>query len=328
MFHIGGEQELCNKSYFSEVTNSGRASLRLIIENTDLAGKHILVPNFLCEVILDVFKEYRITYSFYEVEETLNYRMPANLDEYDAVYFINYFGFKLPSLERSISLCSQLVIVDDVFSPYPSVLARSKAWCSFNSLRKIAPVADFSLVYINNPITKTEVRYLDDFSDKKYQAKNLKYYYLHDEKGDEGEYLKLFSSAETLLDENVGIFSPSSRSLIEAIEFYSEIESERLVRQKNYELAKSLLPVDITLDMVSDFYSYLPIIIDSRNEVRRKLMDSNIFLAIHWPSTYGVENKLSQRILSLPLDSRYSSEDIEQLCLQIKQALKQPRNYS
>lgn len=329
MFHIGGEQELRDKHFFSEVTNSGRSSLRLIIENAGLAEKHILVPNFLCEVILDVLKEYRITYSFYDVDETLNYQMPANINEYDAVYFINYFGFKLPSLKRALPLCTQPVIVDDVFSPYPSVVSESvNTWYSFNSLRKISPVADFSLVYSSQPIKKARVRCLDDFAADKYQAKQLKSRFLQSGEGDESEYLNLFSSAESLLDDSVGIFEPSSRSVIEAIEFYAGLETERLARKANFDLAKSLLPADISLGLNSDFYSYLPILIEGRNDVRRQLMDSNVFLAIHWPDIDGVENVLSGRILSLPLDSRYSVEEIKQLCIQIKQVLKQPGIHS
>lgn len=43
-------------------------------------------------------------------------------------------------------------------------------------------------------------------------------------------------------------------------------------------------------------------------------MRDSIYLAIHWPAIEQSENNLSDKLLSLPLDSRYTKEDIERMC--------------
>ena len=56
MKNIGGE--LCLKDEDSKIffTNSGRSSLRLFLRNID-KNKKILIPNFLCEVIVKILEE-------------------------------------------------------------------------------------------------------------------------------------------------------------------------------------------------------------------------------------------------------------------------------
>ncbi|HHQ4511306.1 TPA: hypothetical protein ACSPZ9_001668, partial [Aeromonas hydrophila] len=55
-------------------------------------------------------------------------------------------------------------------------------------------------------------------------------------------------------------------------------------------------------------------LLNKRDEVRHELMRDSIYLAIHWPAIEQSENNLSDKLLSLPLDSRYTKEDIERIC--------------
>ena len=313
MRHVGGEQELAQLNYFRELTNSGRSSLRWIIESAQLESKRLLLPDFLCEVILDVLAEYNIDVDFYSVDSQLGYQLPDDFSHYDALYLIKYFGSTTASFECAIATFKQCIIVDDVFSPYPQVLDITQSWYSFNSLRKISAVADFSMLCSNQPLKPLDVKPLAQFAALKYQAKQYKYDYFNATKGEEQTYLSLFNQGESCLDEHKGIFSPSSRGVLESISFYQHLESERVVRRKNYaviceQLGEYILPIQ------SDCYSFAPILLPHRDAVRRKLMGHNIFLAVHWPEAAAVTNKLSHSILSIPLDSRYNENDMATIC--------------
>ena len=63
MKNIGGE--LCLKDEDSKIffTDSGRSSLRLFLRNID-KNKKILIPNFLCEVIVEILEEENIKMNF------------------------------------------------------------------------------------------------------------------------------------------------------------------------------------------------------------------------------------------------------------------------
>lgn len=313
MRHVGGEQELAQLHYFRELTNSGRSSLRWIIESAQLESKRLLLPDFLCEVILDVLAEYHIDVDFYSVDSQLGYQLPDDLSHYDALYLIKYFGATTASFEHAIATFKQCIIVDDVFSPYPQVLDITQSWYSFNSLRKISAVADFSMLYSNQPLKPLDVKPLAEFAALKYQAKQYKYDYFNAAQGKEQTYLSLFNQGESCLDEHKGIFSPSARGVLESINFYQHLDSERVHRRNNYAVVCALLG-DYNLPIQSDCYSFAPILLPNRDVVRRKLMGHNIFLAVHWPEATTVTNKLSHAILSIPLDSRYNEHDMSEIC--------------
>ena len=312
MFYMGGEQELAKSKCYHDVTNSGRSSLRLIIESADLRGKRILLPSFLCEVIVDVFTEYEVNIDFYDINTNFEFQLPKDLIHYDALYLIKFFGGTGDSFCDSISRFKKCIIIDDVFSPYPHVLERQPLWFSYNSLRKISPVADFSLLYSNYPIADIGKADLASFALLKYEAKDLKNSYLKDKIGDENKYLALFEKAEEILDRSRGIYRPSEKSIIEAINFFSRRDIESSVRKSNYQYIKSLLP-ELLLDIETEFYSFAPILLSNRDEIRRKLMEENIFLAVHWPKSELIPNRLSDSIISIPLDTRYSHEDFKRL---------------
>jgi hypothetical protein len=317
MQHVGGEQELAQQEHFRELTNSGRSSLRWIIESEQLESKRLLLPDFLCDVILDVLAEYDIDVDFYFVDNQLGYQLPEDLSPYDALYVIKFFGEMTASFEHAIATFKQCIIVDDVFSPYPQVLDISQSWYSFNSLRKISAVADFSMLYSNRPLKFLDIKPLTEFSALKYQAKQYKYDYFNSEKGEELTYLSLFNQGESVLDKHKGIFSPSSISILESISFYQNLDAEQVCRRNNYAIVCSLL-VDYHIPIQSECYSFAPILLPNRDAVRRKLMEHNIFLAIHWPQVPtipNVNNVLSGCILSIPLDSRYDVQDLRDLCL-------------
>ncbi|PKH05294.1 hypothetical protein [Moritella sp. Urea-trap-13] len=313
MRHVGGEQELTQQDYFRELTNSGRSSLRWIIESAQLASKRLLLPDFLCEVILDVLAEYHIDVDFYVVDSQLSYQLPDNLNDYDALYLIKYFGATTASFECAVATFKQCVIVDDVFSPYPHILDIRQSWYSFNSLRKISAVADFSMLYSNQRLKQLDVKPLTEFATLKYQAKQYKYDYFNADKGEEQVYLSLFNQGESCLDNHKGIFSPSSRSVLESIDFYQYLDNERALRCKNYAVVCELLG-EYIVPIQSDCYSFAPLLLPNRDAVRRRLMGHNIFLAVHWPEATTVTNELCHSILSIPLDSRYDEKDMSKIC--------------
>lgn len=313
MHHVGGEQELAQQGHFRELTNSGRSSLRWIIESAQLQSKRLLLPDFLCEVILDVLAEYHIDVDFYSVDSQLGYQLPDDVSHYDALYLIKYFGATTASFELAITTFKRCIIVDDVFSPYPQVLDIRQSWYSFNSLRKISAVADFSMLYSNQPLKPLDLKPLAEFAALKYQAKQYKYAYFNAAEGEEQTYLRLFNQGESCLDEYRGIFSPSSRSVLESINFYQNLDAERALRCKNYAVVCELLS-GYCLPIQNNCYSFAPILLPNRDAVRRRLMGYNIFLAVHWPEAAIVTNKLSRAILSIPLDSRYSEYDMREIC--------------
>ena len=316
---IGGEAELASNNCFYGVTNSGRSSLRWILESMNLAGKRVLVPDLICQIVIDVLKEYDIKISFYNIDEELSYELNGLEVEFDALYVIRYFGYDSEALKRTYSELNTLTIIDDVFGIEPPIISTTQHWCYFNSLRKISFVADYSQVISNRPLKLVEKNKLDEFSQAKYLAKEKKFSYLNARISTEAEYLELFNLGESILNVSKAIYQASDISLYNATRFYQNLNNETGIREKNLLVAKKLLRAEQYIEINPSFPSFLPLRLKDRDSVRKYLMNKNIFLAIHWPAPDCAYNSLTEQLLSIPLDSRYNDKDIERICILIRE---------
>lgn len=310
---IGGEQDLVSNYLSYGVTNSGRSSLRWILYSMGLQGKRVMLPDFLCQVIVDVVKELNIDIVFYKINIDLSYDFLDKVETVDAIYIIKFFGDDSASFTKAISATKSKLIIDDVFGTDSPISILSNHWCYFNSLRKISYVADYSQVVSNKPLADVNKKNLISFSKNKYLAKYEKYNFINGLSVDES-YLSRSQAAEMLLDASNDIYQPSETSLYYVTKFYQSIREETSARLLNLNIAKETLNNGSYLNINPSFPSFLPVILNNRDEVRKILFLDNIYLAVHWPVTEDSYNELSHKLLSIPLDSRYSVDDIKIIC--------------
>jgi len=315
---VGGEQELGNDGHFYGLTNSGRSSLRWTVRSMCLQGKKVLLPDFVCQVVIDVLLEFDINIIFYEVQDNFVFNLPKDLRDVSAIYLVKYFGHESVSFKDAIDSSETPLIIDDVFGiEAPKVIANVH-WCYFNSLRKITPISGFSQLISNKSLAQLRKNQLLEFSDFKYQAKDKKYHFLQSSIGTEDDYLSLLSSAEDLLNSCLGINEPDDKSTFLACQLYRNQLHEYGIRKQNFFTAKEQLLEGQYIDINPDFPTFLPLLLVNRDKVKRELMRYSIFLAVHWPKTTGPHSVLSESILSLPLDSRYTPIEIKRICTLIK----------
>src|SRR5699024_8207962 len=72
--------------------NSGRNAFRLILQCQKI--KHIVIPNYLCDVIVEPIKDLNINYSYYEINADLEVKYLNNIQADSHLLYINYFGLK------------------------------------------------------------------------------------------------------------------------------------------------------------------------------------------------------------------------------------------
>lgn len=313
MILVGGEQESPNLGYYRSLTSSGRDSLRLIIESGNLHDRVFVIPDFLCDVIIQTLNAYHIKYRFYKVQQDFSLQL-GPLDSEEVVYIIKYFGHQQDIIE---TLSANTVIVDDVFSPFPERLStHTRCWYSFNSLRKISPLVDGSLVYSSHPLDEQRIQLAasTEFSRQKSWAKNKKFDFIHHEIGNEQEYLELFATAEQLLNTRHSISGMSIGSQIAFAEFCAHLAHEKKIRQQNYRIIGHWLPEEI-IPLKTEFYSFAPLLLTNRDAIKAHLMRHQIFLPIHWPHGSSIMN---QHILSIPVDGRYTQQELDVVCQHIR----------
>lgn len=170
---IGGEQEIAQDGLFYGTTNSGRSSLRWVLLSMELQGKRVLVPDFVCQVVVDVLHEYDIHVDFYNVKESFEFSLPDCLDDYDALYIVKYFGHESATFKSVVNNSSLPLIIDCVFDVQLPEINTKAHWCYFNSLRKITVIADFSQIISNKPLLIVNKLRISSFSEKNIKRKKL-----------------------------------------------------------------------------------------------------------------------------------------------------------
>ena len=227
------------------------------------------------------------------------------------IFVINYFGVN-HSFNEIIDP-SKIIVEDNVFSPLFYNNNNFPNWIGFNSFRKFSPLADGSLIKSSLTLPKDKIRNNDpDFSNIKYTAKDMKYNFLKYHRYSEKEYLDLFKIAENKLDSQTWINNISSYSLFRLFDFISGIEKEYKIRENNYNILYENLK-DKAIELNTNYLSFFVLSVEKRDALRKYLFSKNIFCPIHWPSIAGVSCEISDMCLSIPIDSRYSTNDMMQI---------------
>ena len=110
---------LNSQGLYHAMVHSGRAALRLLIIS-GLNKKKILLPDYLCAVIIDVMRQYKVPYDFYHINPDLTPDWAGvRGKQFDVLYVINYFGHKTKVPLDLIK--KKTLLIDDIFSPAPEI---------------------------------------------------------------------------------------------------------------------------------------------------------------------------------------------------------------
>jgi len=312
---IGGELELKEfkeKVYF---TDSGRSSLRLFLRSANHSEKKYLLPDFFCEVVEKIFKEEGVSYSFYHINEDLTFNTEEiNSLKYDVLYVINYFG-KYSEL-LAVNLEQKILLEDNVFFHDFYNYSDADNWYAFNSYRKVEVTADGSLIKTNMSINSNLILNKDSaFVSKKYEAKAIKYSYLHEKIFSENDYLTKFVAGESILDQQHEIYRMSAQSLY----LITTQKRTQRVREERFNTLKDSFKEYAIMDESSS-YSFFIMHLKNRDDFRKKLMKKNIFLSVHWPLSTQ-KNSLYSSIISIPLFENYNNKEFNKLIKIMKEVL-------
>jgi hypothetical protein len=186
-------------------------------------------------------------------------------------------------------------------------------WIGFNSYRKISPLADGSLVRSTAPLSVGLVAQSEaPFAALKYRAKRMKAEYLRDGRHSEDEYLALFAEAERMADRQRGVSFISGASLFNLLAFHRRLAEEYHVRTRNFEALRSRLG-GLELPLKPEYPCLYVLDAQRREALRESLREQRIFLPVHWPNPGGRDNPLYDRIISIPVDSRYAEAEMQRV---------------
>jgi len=304
---IGGEMHQAPDPLFRYVTDSGRSSLRLALRA--LGGKRLALPNFLCSTIVDVVRFCGAEHRFYRVNEDLSIDYESLEPGFDALYVIDYFG-KPAEVDPERIPAGTVIVQDAVFQPAPCAGAHPENWIWFNSFRKISPLSDGSAIVSTMELDARDIkREAAPYAEVKQRARSVKGLFLDTGAGTEDHYLELFQEGERLLDAQTAVYSISPHSSSALFGFQQTLPEETSVRQRNYDFLHSHLG-EFAIKLGRGFKTLYVMNVPRRDALRQHLADHRVYLPVHWPDPHGLKNPLTDRILSIPVDSRYGEREL------------------
>lgn len=306
---IGGYFELelpQNSEYHSAAIalNTGRNCLEYILRVRGY--RNVYLPYYSCDVLLEPFIKLNVKYSFYRINEHLELDEDIQLNDGEALLYINYFGLKQGYIDFLATKYGKQLIVDNTQAFYAKPF---EGIDTFYSCRKFFGVADGAYLYCD--------KQLDIELEQDYSWGRMTHLLKRIDISPEAAY-KDFSRQDDQLKENpIRTMSSLTRRIMASID-------DNLVKTKrrdNYMLLESALSEKngISLPLAGNAVPMVYLYLSTDLELRQCLINNKIYVATYWPNVLDwcneddFEYQLTQLSLPLPIDQRYGEDDIKRI---------------
>jgi hypothetical protein len=321
--------------------STGRTGIKLALQAIASSGLGtFLLPSYLCPSILFPFVEMGLKVDFYEVKADLR----VDLDRFRAlvkrtsptgILFVNYFGFPLHEDARRtfLEVKDRCWLIEDCCHAFPRSDNGSQGEMGhfvITSFRKYLPLPDGGIVFNRSglplPVLSPST---EKFVSQRLLGKLLKAHFLSERDApDDAErvYLHLFSQAEKEIDSSTPMQGMSVIS--ESLLTHLDLRAAELRRRENFEFMLRAFE-DSFHQMGKPLFRELPdsvsplsfpIVVrpELRNGIRQELIRRGVFCPVHWAlpphvaaERFFASHKLSQSILGIPIDQRYTHTELE-----------------
>ena len=291
---------------------SGRTALAAVLSRLPKA-RTALLPSYCCESMIVPFRDAGIRVRFYDVNWQDGMRVDLK-GTADVLLWCNYFGYRMdmPAFDGPVieDITHSLLSLRPCHGGSDYLVASLRKWepllcggyCSVQTEGEEPPEAFLAL---------------------KAAAMDLKAAYLLD--GDEGKkpaFLEMFAQSNRFLGERCSGLAMDHWSR----EYLAHVDAaaQRRIRRQNarvlYEGLGGRVPF-LFPEADMDCPLFVPILLDHRDRVRQRLIESRIYCPVHWPRPEGCASDIYDRELSLICDQRYGVDDMERIVSVLSQAI-------
>lgn len=318
-------------SMYSDYTlvRSGRDAIGLILDHIGAKAGVAILPSYVCTSMVRPFLQRGCEVRYFGVDRGFNPQLDqvklALSDSPDVALIIDWFGLKRNDalIEMIRELAPDTRIIEDrthnLFDTTHSLVADFVV----ASIRKWFALPDGGLA-ASRVVPFSPLANLDsEFGALRRTAMALKDVYLSS--GDpttKSEYRRLFAQAEALLDNTLSVYpmSDSSCSLLGTLD-HKWMARRRMENFMYLRQALGSCPVEVVVrGGLSDNQCplFFPILVrQCRDELQKWLAQRGVYCPVLWPlpspAYHGFPDAayLSDNILCIPCDHRYSASDME-----------------
>jgi len=310
----------------------GRSALYSILNRLNVSkGDAVLLPAYLCQSVLNVFKQFDVNLKFYRVSENLESDvgdLRSKAKDVRFVLVIHYFGFPQPMDEIS-RFCKDrgIFLIEDcalsLYSKSEGKYLGTSGNYGFFSFRKSLAAPDGGMAVSRENANGPAFMQDSCRKTQNNRPRNLLSLWLKYLEFQFGWTPRLFlrqvkGLRERVIDRDATRAGQPEKGIHDlSFQIFRKTDEERIVsrRRENYIYLKNRLQALTALRVI---YPSLPegvcplcfpILTEKRDQIRKKLLKRGINLRTYWdrlpgevsPSDYPVSFRLAREILALPV---------------------------
>ena len=320
-----GVAQLLPAGMDTRYTLCGRTALALVLQDA-VPIRSAYLPSYCCHTMIEPFVAKGIRVQFYDVFFT-DTGIGWNFDENhgcDLVFLMDYFGFRCEStfrIARQQKNAGKLVVYDATHAMFCRDMDYSACHYVFGSFRKWFGVnAGFCAkqgAWQSFPTLTQNA----DYCAARNTAFDHKAQFMAGTPLDKSQFLTAFSQAEESLETDYVGYGPDAQSM--QILQKVNVDAIRSMRRENAAFAIAQInglaspvfhsPYRQVQETECPLFVPLQVSADSRTDLRRLLIESRVYLPIHWPVSdlHAQIGDIYRTELSFVCDQRYERADME-----------------
>lgn len=307
-----GLEKLISNEYYPELAavNNARCALLYIIKAKHY--KKVYLPFFLCDSVKLMLERERIPFEEYRIDRTFLPSLDIKTKSEEVVYIVNYYG--LISEEQLISLKNRYgnIVVDNAQAFFARPV---KGIDTLYSCRKFFGVPDGGYAY-------TDVEFQEKIP-VDVSMDRMKHVLGRFEGDSASDYYDYFNdNDESFKEIELRYMSKLTHNILGAIDYQ---EAKRR-REENFLFLSNVLgdSNSLKLKCPPGPYAY-PFYVQNGMPIKKSLAKRKIYVATLWPNVLDtgldIEIDLTENILPLPCDQRYSVEDMQRVANAVRELI-------
>lgn len=280
--------------------NSGRAAFEYILRSLPYKPKRVWLPQYICHTLLEPLQRLQLPTARYRVDAQLHPLLPPDTCEQDVLVLVNYFGLTQEVVAQAAAQAPCPVVVDATTAFYCPPLPHVP---TFYSPRKFAGLADGGIAVGVGP---QEILLEEDTGSDIRTANLLQHY-----------------STAAVEHAEAALSCPPKRmgKLTRELMLRTPWQAAAAQRLRNYDqLHRQLACINrLALPQTPTHAPFCYPLVCGIPGLRDELIDAGIRLPLYWPEVIAetnasdTENQLARTLLPLPLDARYTEQDMQRL---------------
>jgi len=333
---IGGYFELelrKGKEYYPDAIklNSGRNCVKYIISAQNV--KKIYLPFLIDRGMTEESIREATNLDFYSIDDNFEMKEFIELQEGEKLLYVNYYSLKDSYIKKLAQIYGDKLIVDNTQAFYSQPLPGIDTF--YSVFLKYFGVPDGGYLFTRYRLDESRLEQDYNF-DEDYNFYKMTHLLGRIDHSPEKFYEVYVSWMKKRYNQPIKKMSKLSKAILESIDY----ERVKLIRERNFYYIHSELR-DINLLKFDNTYlegpfAY-PLLINNGEFVKKKLIERKIYVPTYWnvvldyerwksvfknDGPKGSEENLVRNIVPLPIDQRYSLDDMSRMLKNLFEIVK------